>query len=743
MINLLDITTPECRKHNVIRLICKLWGRTTPKDIFYSTHSNHLQEWLFSLLQIEGAFQRLSRENPNAFRKIWEDIPDGWGDRDSCIKAALNTSSSWPSIENNFIRGNYPLSKINFPLLDLYVQMFEQNRGRIALSLGKKLGIPILGQAMEIPAKEYNFQHYPVYKFKTGALTKRFTHFQYADDSIVLPYPGKNYEEKDLFPLYHDYLIEANRQAAVFLVDSIPLADTLQKEITKIQSEEIFTLVSDNIKELADSFRLAKDFRVRSIQPADYRSMEIVKDIETGFHSTENVLDKTIRDIEYNLNSFVNFAPGVKTDIIFSAYYGTGRVGDLSRYNDISTLKGHTVFIFIPDNPNEESWVSSTFPYIDQLSKVNPHELFIIKASNNFDMLNLEPSDLQVFSVIEIIQRAIELGLDISKVDVTLAALAFKKNYKVNSSKFLIDNILDRRSILMISAASGVGKSIFAMNLGYALATKGNLINGWKVNEHCKVLHICDQELDERTYAKHQEKFKKLYPASDADFICERVEKWNLLKDEDQTKLKRMIETYTLKRGTQGMPVSVIIFDSLNRLAPGVHHEKNWEEFSSWLTSLLQENLSIILVHHSGKNKADYLGTSKIQNDVDVHIHLETIVGCDKPNCIPLNIRLLKNRRSWLDRTSKQWVLSWGSRPRWYEWGEEQLNWRSPEAVRVESIIRMRQEGLTTQQIADKYNRSAQTIHKFVRLHPEIPPLRRVTPQSSKVDSDASEFEQI
>ena len=225
MINLLDITTPECRKHNVIRLICKLWGRTTPKDIFYSTHSNHLQEWLFSLLQIEGAFQRLSRENPNAFKKIWEDIPDGWGDRDSCIKAALNTSSSWPSIENNFIRGNYPLSKINFPLLDLYVQMFEQNRGRIALSLGKKLGIPILGQAMEIPAKEYNFRHYPVYKFKTGALTKRFTHFQYADDSIVLPYPGKNYEEKDLFPLYHDYLIEANRQAAVFLVDSIPLAE--------------------------------------------------------------------------------------------------------------------------------------------------------------------------------------------------------------------------------------------------------------------------------------------------------------------------------------------------------------------------------------------------------------------------------------------------------------------------------------------------------------------------------------
>ena len=744
MIKVLDITTPEYLKRNVIQLICKLWQRAAQRNIFSSVHSSHLQARLFSLLQIEIALHQLYRENPNAFEKLWEDVPDKWGNLDAEIKGKLNTPSSWPDFENNSASGSYSLWEIKFPLFDLYVQMSEQDRGRIALSLGQKLGIPILEQAVEVPAKEYNFQHYPVYNFTTGTLKKRFTHFLHADDSIVLPYPGKNYDENGIFPLYHDYLIKANPHAVVFLVDSIPLADTLQKEITKIQREKILAFVFNNINELIDSFRLAKDLRVQSIQSADYRSMEIIKDIENNFRSTKNVLDKTIRDIEYNLDSFAHFAPGVKTDIIFSAYYGTGCVGELSRYNDISTLKGHTVFIFIPNYPDEERWISSTFSYINQLSKVNLHELFIIKASNNFDMLNLESGDLQVFSAIEIIQRAIELGLDISKVDVTLAASAFKNNFKVNSSKFLIDNILDRRSILMISAASGVGKSIFAMNLGYALATKGSLINGWKVNDRCKVLHICDQELDKGTYAKHQEKFQKLYKASDTDFICEHADNWHLLEQKDRLKLEKMVETYTLMRGTPGLPVSVIILDSLNRLASGAHHEKNWDEFSSWLTSLLQKNLSIILVHHSGKNKADYLGTSKIQNDVDVHIHLETIADSDKPNCIPLNIQLQKNRRSWLDRKPKQWILSWGTRPRWYEWEEEQLNWRSPETVRVESISRMRREGLTTQQIADKYNRSAQTIHKFVRLHPEIPPLRRTaTPHSSKVDSDGSEPEQI
>lgn len=79
MIKVLDITTPECRKHNVIRLICKLWKRAMQKNIFCSGHSNQLQVWLFSLLQIEGAFQRLSRENPSAFYRLWEDIPDRWG----------------------------------------------------------------------------------------------------------------------------------------------------------------------------------------------------------------------------------------------------------------------------------------------------------------------------------------------------------------------------------------------------------------------------------------------------------------------------------------------------------------------------------------------------------------------------------------------------------------------------------------------------------------------------------------
>lgn len=741
MIKVLDITTPECRKHNVIRLICKLWKRAMQKNIFCSGHSNQLQVWLFSLLQIEGAFQRLSRENPNAFYRLWEDIPDRWGDRNSRIRVALNTSPSWPDIKELTCR-NYHLSKMNFPLFDLYVLMSEQDRGRIALSLGKKFGIPISGQAVEVPAKEYKFLHYPVCNFKTSTLKKWFTHFQHAEDSIVLPYPGKNYDENDLFPLYHDYLIEANPHAAIFLVDSIPLADKLQKEITEIQREEVFALVDTRINELVSSFSLAKDLRVQSIQAVDYH-MRDTADIENNFLTAKGEVDKAIKKLQNTLNAF-SIVPGVKSDVVFAAYYGTGCESDLSRYNDISILKGHTVFVFMPNDPDEERWIRSTFPLINQLSTVDLYELFIIKASNNFDMLNLESGDLQVFSAIEIIQRAIELGLDISKVDVTLAALAFKNNYKVNSSKFLIDNILDRRSILMISAASGVGKSIFAMNLGYALATKGDLINGWKVNEHCKVLHICDQELDERTYAKHQEKFKKLYPASDADFISERAVKWHLLEPNDRLKLEKMVETYTLTRGTPGLPVSVIILDSLNRLAAGAHHEKNWDEFSSWLTSLLQKNLSIILVHHSGKNKADYLGTSKIQNDVDVHIHLETIADCDKPNCIPLSIRLLKNRRSWLDRTSKQWVLSWGSRPRWYEWGEDQLNWRSPEAIRVNSIIRMRQEGLTTEQIADKYNRSAQTIHNFVKCHPEIPRLRRtVKPHSSNVDSETSGAEQI
>ncbi len=182
------------------------------------------------------------------------------------------------------------------------------------------------------------------------------------------------------------------------------------------------------------------------------------------------------------------------------------------------------------------------------------------------------------------------------------------------------------QGIAFIFAATGVGKTLFAMNAGYAMASGGNFLR-YKCPKPRRVLYVDGEMAFNQVYSRFMSIVKQqgkllfednfmLYTPDKAN-----IRPFKICQPEGQA-------FYTSKVEENG--IDVLILDNLSVLSAfDENSSSEWKAIQDWLLSLREKGITIMVVHHSGKDKSGYRGTSRMLDCADSAICLQNMCGDD------------------------------------------------------------------------------------------------------------------
>ncbi|MEA4862394.1 MAG: AAA family ATPase [Victivallaceae bacterium] len=694
------------------------------------------QHYLFVRLQIEHALRQLMKNDPAKFQTIFTNS----GCRLSpCDNTAIDLSMLWMvkiTTNNHQLIFEDTQTRMAYhptPLTDFYARYCSE----------KIQPIKSLADLFKINCNydvaTYNETYHVTFdsckmltiQDKSGDIKMCFSYntAQYpAPMELIYPLWKTNFDfcQDALWPLYNLHLITENLDAAVIITDSIIQAEELQNTARRFRNQQ-FQVELDNF--IAKTRRCWDDYETKNQQKyTKLFAAGFTQEKESGFTSP--------RPFPMNNIEAAGIGECLPGNIIFSAGYGDD-IQNALKHSDLSPLNGRIVFYLTSERNSPQEQTAAFMQAYNGLNNAAPRDVYFIMIKDNIDPNNPMANGITVIPGHKVISDALDYGFPIDNLSDTELRKYSKIAHKEKKNDFLIDNILDRQSLLLISAPTGVGKTMFAMNLGYALATCGPLFNDWTVKQRCKVVYLADEELNPKLLGDRTKKFRKMYNSVPeiSDVLFYPAQKCNLLEDSSREKIMSYLTRKAINLGTKGLSPCVIIIDSLNRLAPQAHIDKNWESLSRWFSDLqFKYDFSIILLHHSAKDiKSDYLGTSKIGNDVDVHIHLtgwsqkelSSDYPCkqDRRHIIPIKFFTKKNRRSWLDRESKRYILSWGNNPAWYGPDDDIVIWRRLTKEEKIAFIEEKRGIMTAKAMAKMCGMSPRTIEKFIYENKDEIPL--------------------
>lgn len=189
--------------------------------------------------------------------------------------------------------------------------------------------------------------------------------------------------------------------------------------------------------------------------------------------------------------------------------------------------------------------------------------------------------------------------------------------YPIPAREYILSPILQEQSLSMIFAKRGVGKTFFALNIGYAIASGGEFI-GYKASRARRALYI-DGEMPARLMQERLAKIIETHP------IEAQSEKFFLLTPDLQ-------EMGMPDLGTEDGQFAltpyidkadVIIVDNISTLVrSGKENEaEGWLPVQEWALRMRTQGKSVIFVHHAGKGGAQR-GTSRREDVLDLVIEL-------------------------------------------------------------------------------------------------------------------------
>jgi putative DNA primase/helicase len=182
--------------------------------------------------------------------------------------------------------------------------------------------------------------------------------------------------------------------------------------------------------------------------------------------------------------------------------------------------------------------------------------------------------------------------------------------------EMLLDPILPERSLAMLYAPRGLGKSWLALSIGLAVASGAPLLR-WSAPRQRKVLYV-DGEMP---LVSLQDRLKAIsvpfgtnipndgFRISAADQIDGGI---NLSSTDGQRSLEPLLED-----------VDLLILDNLSTLCTATSESASdaWVPMQNWLLKLRRQGIAVLLVHHAGTNGRQR-GTSRREDALDTVIAL-------------------------------------------------------------------------------------------------------------------------
>ena len=260
---------------------------------------------------------------------------------------------------------------------------------------------------------------------------------------------------------------------------------------------------------------------------------------------------------------------------------------------------------------------------------------------------------------------------EITLPSVTVVNIGNLLSRKFPPRETMLSPWLKKQSLDMLHAWRGFGKTFVALEIGYAVATGGQLL-GWSAPKPRGVLYVdgempgvtLQERLSRIVLSESGEPDPELFRIITPDLQNTCVP--DLATEEGQ----RLIEEQILPS------TDLIILDNLSCLVRRAGREndaESWLSVQEWALRLRARGKSILFIHHSGKNGAQR-GTSKREDVLDtvislrrpngyegqegcsIQVHFEKARGLTGPDVEPIEAKLITNSdgtRKWEHGTAE------------------------------------------------------------------------------------------
>ncbi len=182
--------------------------------------------------------------------------------------------------------------------------------------------------------------------------------------------------------------------------------------------------------------------------------------------------------------------------------------------------------------------------------------------------------------------------------------------------EMLLNPILPERSLAMLYAPRGVGKSWLSFSIGLAVAGGASLLR-WSAPRQRKVLYIDGEmplvSLQERLQAISSGLVGEILNDGFRILAADQIESGiNLCSEEVQRSLEPLLHD-----------VDLLILDNLSTLCTTGSESAGdaWVTMQNWLLKLRRQGVAVLLVHHAGTNGRQR-GTSRREDALDTVIAL-------------------------------------------------------------------------------------------------------------------------
>jgi AAA domain len=189
-------------------------------------------------------------------------------------------------------------------------------------------------------------------------------------------------------------------------------------------------------------------------------------------------------------------------------------------------------------------------------------------------------------------------------------------NLDIPPRQMLLSPILPERSLAMLYAPRGVGKTLLGLSIGLAIAS-GNPLLRWSTPHPRRVLYVDGEmplvSLQERLRAISLGLSGEVLNAGFRILAADHVESGiNLGSEEGQRALDPLLED-----------VDLLILDNLSTLCTtgGESASDAWVPMQNWLLMLRRRGIAVLFIHHAGTNGRQR-GTSRREDALDTVIAL-------------------------------------------------------------------------------------------------------------------------
>jgi 5S rRNA maturation endonuclease (ribonuclease M5) len=190
---------------------------------------------------------------------------------------------------------------------------------------------------------------------------------------------------------------------------------------------------------------------------------------------------------------------------------------------------------------------------------------------------------------------------------------------EIKPREMLLDPVLPEQGLMLLYAYRGIGKTFLALGMAAAVASGSSFLR-WKAPKARRVLYV-DGEMPGKTM---QERIAMVIAGVDgdeppADFL-------RLVTPDFQNRSIPDLSTIAGQKLVEAhlQDVNLIVLDNLSALCrSGNENEgESWLPVQDWALALRRQGISILFVHHAGKNKAQR-GTSKREDLLDTVMTLK------------------------------------------------------------------------------------------------------------------------